>query len=100
MGFGCSIAMVAASVFIAETVPVKKQGFVGTATNTGIIYAFLFTNLIQGSYLPKLTDLKGIQQADDWRVCFYTPAIIAFVNMLMWRFLIKYDSTEFLVDKQ
>lgn len=60
MGFGCSLAMVSCSIFMAETVPASKLGFVGTAVNSGIIFALLLTTIIQGASLPNTDDDQKI----------------------------------------
>ena len=46
LGFGGAVCIVASSVFMAETVPAAKLGIYGTAVNTGIILALLFTTII------------------------------------------------------
>ena len=46
MGFAGGLAIVSCSTFMAETVPVCKLGVVGTAVNSGIIFALLITSAI------------------------------------------------------
>lgn len=46
LGFGGAMCCVSSSVFMAESVPAEKLGTIGTAVNTGIIFALLFTTII------------------------------------------------------
>jgi len=46
LGFGGGLCIVSSSVYMAETVPSWKLGTVGTAVNTGIIFALLLTTAI------------------------------------------------------
>lgn len=60
LGFGGALCIVSSSVFMSETVPAWKLGIYGTAVNTGIIFALLFTTIIQGLTLPNTEDDAAI----------------------------------------
>jgi MFS family permease len=100
LGFGSGLCLVSCSVFCAETVPADKLGFIGTAVNTGIIFALLVSDFIQGSTLPKTTDDAGIAACETcWRPGFYWPGIIAGISIISWLILIRFDSLYYCIDK-
>lgn len=99
LGFGGGLCIVSSSVFMAETVPSWKLGTIGTAVNSGIIFALLVTALIQGFTLPDTTMMSDLWfTTTNWRYGFLAPGILAFINVLMWKILVSFDSLFYLID--
>jgi hypothetical protein len=68
--------------------------------NAGIIFALIVSDIIQGSTLPKTTDIHGMENCGNkWRIGFYSPAGFSALGMLMWFFILRQDALLYLIDQ-
>ena len=92
--FGLSAGglIVASSIYLNETVPVKYSTTFGFTTNFGVIIGIMLC-LCLGVALPDPSkDAKAAKDDDFWMVISLFPAGIALITMLPWLFCYKYDS--------
>lgn len=89
-GFGSAICMVTCSIFMAETVPPKYLGIVGSAVNCGIVTGILVATIVQSITVPPPGNEAAVAEClTCWRFNFCMPGIIAVLGIGLWYMLFR-----------
>jgi MFS family permease len=97
LGFAGGLMIVTSSIYIAETLPNSAVSTCGTSVNLGIVGGIMLISIVQSLALPFPLS-PDYSTSTSWKFCFTFPIITAFIDILMWQFLIKEDAIEKLLD--
>ena len=94
---GC--ILIASNVYLNESIPRHLSSLFGNLINFGIITA-IFIELTFGLAFPDIDDEpEKAMNTQLWRVAYGFQVIPAFLSLLAWLFIHKYETPQFIVDK-
>lgn len=91
VGFGAGVLLVTSSIYMQETLPAGSVEPCLTSLNLGMTVGIVIITLIQGL---AFNDLSADQLliTKNWRIPFGAPIVSAFVNTLLWWWVMRHDS--------
>lgn len=91
-GLAAGGLIVASSLYLNETVPNEHSTSFGFTTNFGVICGIMICLLMSAALPDPKTDPQAAKDDKFWIVISLFPALIGFINMVLWLFVFKLES--------